>query len=176
MKKLLFVALTVGLLTSQGLAAQLVHRSAEREGGSKRGSIQGVWQAVEVTITGPGARTITIPEPRPNMTIITARHYSRVEDQSEGRRPIPADLTKASADELRAVWGPFVGEAGTYEMTEGNVITMRPIAAKNPAAMGPGSFITYSYKLDGNTMSVTQQGNQNGPFANPVTVKALRVE
>jgi hypothetical protein len=85
-------------------------------------------------------------------------------------------VTKASADELRAAWGPFVGEAGTYEVTSDNQITMRPIAAKNPAAMGPGAFITYSYKLDGNTMWVTQQRNQNGPFANPVTVKVVRVE
>ena len=51
-------------------------------------------------------------------------------------------MTKATADELRAAWGPFVGEAGTYEVTTGNVITMRPIAAKNPAAMVPGAFIT----------------------------------
>ena len=57
-----------------------------------------------------------------------------------------------------------------------NVITMRPLAAKNPAAMGAGAFITYSYKLDGNTLWVTQQRNQNGPFANPVTVKVVRVE
>lgn len=165
MKKLLFAVLTVGLLTSQGIAGQ-----------SKRESVQGVWQAVEVTITGAGARTIAIPEPRPNLTIITARHYSRVEVQAEGPRPIPADVTKASADELRAVWGPFVGEAGTYEVTTGNLITMRPIAAKNPAVMGPGVFITYSYKLDGDTMWVTQQRNQNGPFANPVTVKVVRIE
>ena len=176
MKKLLFVVLTVGLLTSQGIAGQLVRPGAEREGGSKRESIQGVWQAVEVTITGPGARTIAIPEPRPNLTILTARHYSRVEDQAERPRPVPADVTKASADELRAVWGPFVGEAGTYEVTSGNLITMRPIAAKNPAVMGSGVFITYSYKLDGDTMWVTQQRNQNGPFANPVTVKVVRVE
>ena len=175
MVKLLFVALTVGLLTCQGIAGQSVHRSGDREGGSKRESIQGVWQAVEVTIKGPEARTIAIPEPRPNLTILTARHYSRVEDQSERARPIPADVTKASADELRAVWGPFVGEAGTYETT-GNLITMRPIAAKNPAVMGPGVFITYSFKLDGDTMWVTQQRNQNGPFANPVTVKVVRVE
>ena len=164
MKKLLFVVLTVGLLTSQGIAAQ-----------SKRESIQGVWQVVEVTIPGPAARTIAFRE-RPNLTIITARHYSRVEDQSERPRPIPADVTKASADELRAVWGPFVGEAGTYEVTTDNRMTMRPIAAKNPAVMGPGVFITYSYKLDGDTMWVTQQRNQNGPFANPVTVKAVRIE
>ena len=99
---------------------------------------------MEVTITGPGARTITIPEPRPNLMIVSGRHYCRVEVQAEQPRPALADAAKASADELRAVWGPFVGEAGTYEVTGGNVITMRPIAAKNPAAMAPGAFITYS--------------------------------
>jgi hypothetical protein len=85
------------------------------------------------------------------------------------------DPTKASADELRAVWGPFVGEAGTYEVA-GNVITMRPIAAKNPAVMVAQAFITYSFKLDGNTIWVTQQRNQNGAFTNPVTIKAVRIE
>jgi hypothetical protein len=162
--KLLFVVVAAGLVASQGVAAQ-----------SKRASIQGVWQAVEVTFSGPGARTIVIPEPRTNLTILTARHYSRVEDQSEKPRPVPADLAKASADELRAAWGPFVGEAGTYEITA-NQMTMRPIAAKNPAVMGQGVFIIYSYKLDGNTMWVTQERNQHGPFANPVTIKVVRVE
>lgn len=138
--------------------------------------LQGVWQTVEVNLTGPGARTIAIPEPRPNLMILSAGHYSRVEVQAEGPRAVLADVAKASADELRAVWGPFVGEAGTYQLTGSHEITMRPIAAKNPAAMGPGAFITYSFRLDGNTIWVTQQRNQNGPFANPVTIKAMRVE
>ena len=164
MKKLLFAVLTVGLLTSQpGIAGQ-----------SKRESIQGVWRTVEVTMTGPAARTIS--QIQPNLTILTARHYSRINIDAEGPRPIVADVTKASADEVRAVWGPFVGEAGTYEVTTGNLITMRPIAAKNPAVMGSGVFITYSYKLDGDTIWVTQQRNQQGPFANPVTIKAVRIE
>jgi len=162
-KKFSFVALAVALLTSQGIAAQ-----------SKRGSIQGVWRTVEVTMRGPAARTITqIP---PNLTILTARYYSRINIDAEGPRPIVADVTKASADELRAVWGPFVGEAGTYEVITGNLITMRPIAAKNPAVMGPGVFITYTYELDGDTIRVTQQRNEHGPFANPVTIKAVRIE
>ncbi len=161
--KLLFVVLTVGLLESQGIAGQ-----------SKAESIQGVWRTVEVTMTGPAARTIS--QIQPNLTILTARHYSRIHIDAEGPRPMLADVTKASADELRAVWGPFVGEAGTYEVTTDHFITMRPIVAKNPAVMGPGVFITYSYKLDGDTIWVTQQRNQNGPFANPVTVKAVRVE
>ena len=164
MTRLLFAAVSVGMLASQGAAAQ-----------STQGSIQGVWRVVEATITGPGARTIAFAE-RPNLTIITAKHYSRVEVQADGPRPVLTDVAKASADELRAVWGPFVSEAGTYEVTPGGLVTMRPIASKNPAVMGPGVFITYSYKLDGNTLSLTQQRNQAGPFANPFTLKLVRVE
>ncbi len=164
MKKLLFAALSVGLMTSHGIGAQ-----------STRESIQGVWRVVEANIPGPAARTIAFAE-RPNLTIITARHYSRVEVQADGPRPILANVATASADELRAAWGPFVSEAGTYEVTAGNVITMRPIASKNPAVMGPGVFIAYAYKLDGDTLTLTQQRNQAGPFPNPFTFKLLRVE
>jgi hypothetical protein len=163
-KTLLFGALTVGLLTIQGFAQQ-----------TKPGTIQGVWRIAEVTITGPQARTIAFRD-RPNLTIITAKHYSRVEVQADGPRPVVADVTKATADELRAAWGPFVAEAGTYDVAAGNLITMRPVASKNPAVMGPGVFITYSYAIDGDTLSLTQQRNQTGPFANPVTFKLARVE
>lgn len=164
MKRWLLAALSTAVLASQGVAAQ-----------STPASIQGVWRIVEAAVTGPAARTISFGE-RPNLTIITARHYSRVEVQADGPRPVLADVSKATADELRAAWGPFVSEAGTYELSAGSVITMRPIASKNPAVMGPGVFIAYVYKLEGNTLSLTQQRNQNGPFPSPFTLKLVRVE
>jgi hypothetical protein len=163
--RLLFAVLSAGLVAaSQSAATQ-----------STRQPVQGVWQVVEAATTGPGARTIAFAE-RPNLTIITASHYSRVEVQADGPRPVLADVAKASADQLRAAWGPFVSEAGTYEVMPGNLITMRPIASKNPAVMGPGVFITYSYKLEADILSLTQQRNQAGPFANPFTLKLVRVE
>jgi hypothetical protein len=162
--RLMLAVLGAVLIAGQGVAVQ-----------SAPASVQGVWRIVEATITGAGARTIAFTD-RPNLTIITARHYSRVEVQADGPRPILTDVAKATADELRAAWGPFVSEAGTYEVTAGGTITMRPIASKNPAVMGPGVFITYSYRLEGDTLSLTQQRNQNGPFANPFTLKLLRVE
>lgn len=163
MKNLMIVLL--GILTSVGGGAAQ----------SKTKLLEGVWQTHEVILSGPSPRTVTIPEPRANLLIVTARHYSRVEVQADKPRPILPDPARASADELRAVWGPFVGEAGTYEVA-GTVVTMRPIASKNPAAMVPGAFITYSLKLEGNTMWLTQERNQSGPFANPVTIKIVRVE
>jgi hypothetical protein len=163
MKRLSFVVLVVALFSGHGIAGQ-----------SKPASIQGVWHVVEATITGPAARTISFAE-RPNLTIITAKHYSRVEVQADAPRPVLADVAKASADELRAAWGPFVAEGGTYEIA-GNLITMRPIASKNPAVMGPGVYITYSYRLEGDSLWLTQQRNQGGPFPNPFSFKAVRIE
>ena len=142
---------------------------------SASGALQGVWQVTEFNLSGPTPRTITLPEPRANLIIFTARHYSRVEVQSEKPRPVLSDAAKATADELRATWGPFVGEAGTYEVT-GSAVTMRPIASKNPAVMGPGVFIRYTFTVSGNALTLTQDRNQSGPFPNPFTVKAVRVE
>ena len=164
MRRLVVAALGVGLLIGQTAGAQSPPRS-----------VQGVWRIVEAVTTGTTPRTIAFGE-RPNLTIITAKHYSRVEVQADGPRPVVADVSKATADELRAVWGPFVAEAGTYETTADGLITMRPIASKNPAVMGAGIFITYAYKLEGNTLSLTQQRNQNGPFSAPFTLKLVRVE
>ena len=164
MNKQLLALVGVGLLATTGAEAQ-----------THTASIQGVWQVVEVRMSGPTPATITRPEPRPNLAIITAKHYARVQVEAEGPRPMIADVATATADQLRATWGPFVGEAGTYEVS-GSTITMHPIAAKNPAAMKPGAFTTWSFQLTGNTLVITAQGNQNGPVANPVTVKAVRVE
>ena len=166
MKRILcavLVALMTGVLARGVVAGQ-----------SARG-LQGAWQITEINLTGPSARTIAFPEPRANLVIFTARHYSRVEVQSETPRPLLADAAKASADELRATWGPFVAEAGTYEVSGGSV-TMRPIASKNPAVMGGNVFIRYSFTVAGNSLTLTQDRNQTGPFPNPFTMKAVRVE
>lgn len=164
MTKIFASVVAVVLLAGGGVGSQ-----------SKSGSLQGVWQTVEITIAGPTPRTITIPEPRPYLTIITSKYYSRTEVQSDGPRPVIADVAKATADELRTVWGPFVGEAGTYDVS-GDLATMHPLASKNPAAMVSGAFIVYTYKLDGNTLWLVQQRNQNGPYPAPVTFKLVRVE
>ncbi len=164
MKSVFVAVIGVALLSAAGVAGQ-----------SKSGSIQGVWQTVELRVTGPSARTITIPQPGPYLTIFTAKHYSRTEVQSDGPRQILTDVAKATADELRTVWGPFVAEAGTYELG-GGMLTVHPLASKSPAAMAPGALIVYSYKFDGDTLSLTQVRNQGGPFSNPFTAKLVRIE
>jgi hypothetical protein len=141
---------------------------------SRAPSIEGVWRTAEVTITGPGARTIN--QLQPSLAIITAKHYSRLEIHADGPRPNLPDATKATAEELRQVWGPVVAEAGGYETSKGNLLTLRPIVAKNPAGMGPGAFATYTYRLAGDTLWLTPQEDQRGRVVNPPTIKLVRVE
>jgi hypothetical protein len=143
--------------------------------GQASGGLVGAWQLTEAIITGPSARTLKFPEPHASLMIFTPRHYSRVEVQSEGPRPLVPNAATATADQLRATWGPFVGEAGTYEVA-GDSVTMHPIASKNPAVMGPTVFIKYKFSISGNTLTLTQDSNQNGPFEHPFTIKAVRVE
>ena len=107
MQRLLLALLGAGFLSSPDFARD-----------SKPGSVQGVWEAVQVTMTGPSPRTITIPEPRANVTIMTAKHYSRVEVHAEGPRPPIADVASATADELRAAWQRHLRPVGGEGIVE----------------------------------------------------------
>ena len=162
------------ILTSL-LGIAMLATSASARVQSKSTSLQGVWQTVEIQITGANPRTIAVADPRPYVTIFTVKHYSRTEVQAEAPRAVIADVAKATADELRTAWGPVVAEAGTYEVS-GTTITMHPLASKSPAAMAPGAYIVSSFKIDGNTLWISQQRNQAGPYASPVTFKLTRIE
>jgi hypothetical protein len=140
---------------------------------SRSPSIEGVWQAVEVTMTGPGARAISPLQP--NLSIITAKHYSHIEIHSNAPRPVLADAAKATADELRLAWGPVAAEAGNYELSEGSFVT-HPVVSKNPAAMARGTFTSYAFRVAGDTLWLTPQRDARGAVPNPPTIKLSRVE
>jgi len=139
-------------------------------------ALQGVWRTLEVVVPGvPGAAGRTF-KPEATLTIFHGRHYSRVEVHAEQPRPTLMDPTTASADEIRAVWGPFVGEAGTFELSGNNTITMQATVAKNPAAMKKGATSVYTYRREGDLLTLTQIRTHAGPSPNPITVKLTRVE
>ena len=140
---------------------------------SRSPSIEGVWQAVEVTMTGPGARAISPLQP--NLSIITAKHFSHIDIHADGPRPVLSDAENASADDLRRAWGPVVAEAGSYELSSASFVT-HPVVSKNPAAMTAGSFTSYSYRVAGDTLWLTPQRDARGTVKNPPTIKLMRVE
>ena len=137
-------------------------------------SIVGVWRVSEVTTTGPNAKKITSPQP--GLRIFTQRHYSISEVTSEKpRAELPPQGQTATDKQMSDAFGPFTGQAGTYEI-KGNELTVRATVAKSPNAMRAGSFITSTFVLEGNSLTITTKANATGPIANPTTIRYTRVE
>ena len=139
-----------------------------------RAAFEGVWRTVDVVVAGPTHQQTF--RPGATLAIFHGRHYSRVEVHAEDARPALKDPAAASADELRAAWGPFVGEAGTFELSGTDVVTMHAIVAKNPAAMMNGAASVYTYQRKGDTLTLRQVRTHLGPSPAPVTITLVRVE
>ena len=126
--------------------------------------LEGVWQVIDVGGTAAAGLYVFTP----------GNHYSIMFATKD--RPQIDDTNKASADELRAMWGPMAANAGMYEVS-GNVVTIRPIVAKIPIVMVPGANEVYAFSVDGKTLSLTQQRNARGvTIQNANTVHLARVE
>src|SRR5262249_46507725 len=125
--------------------------------------LQGVWQVMDV-----GGQTAA------GVYIFTGKHYSIMFASTD--RPQIDDTSKATADELRAMWGPIAANSGTYDIS-GNLVTIRPIVAKIPIVMKPGANEVYAFRVEGNTLSLTQQRNARGVMVqNAATTRLMRVE
>ena len=157
---------------SVGVAILIAATALTLTAAAPRAAFEGVWRTVEVVVQGP---TPQVFGPGATLAVFHGRHYSRVEVHAERARPMLADPLAASADELRAVWGPFVGEAGTFDLS-GNVVTMQALVAKNPAAMMNGATSVYTYERSGDTLTLTQVRTHVGAVPAPVTIKLVRVE
>ena len=150
--------------------------------GQAKPSIQGVWRAVELTVTNPNPTPGlhakgTHTNLQPALLIITAKHYSTTSDNAAQPRSTAAfkDANRPTAADAAAIWGPFTANAGTYELA-GNVMTRHPIVAKNPGVQGPKTFQRYTVKFDANNLWTTIVETDTGKSANPATIKYTRVE
>jgi hypothetical protein len=106
-------------------------------------TLAGAWQVTKVQMAGPNARTIT--NPQPGLYLFTDRYFSIMMVMGDQPRPIHPTLPevpKATAQEILAVYGPYVANTGTYEIN-GDVLILHPIVSKNPELMG-GSVVTLS--------------------------------
>src|SRR5215471_5301333 len=68
-----------------------------------------------------GAWQVTNANGFAGIFIFSAKHYSMMAASAE--RPEIADLSKATADEMRALYGPMIGNAGAYEIS-GNLVSI----------------------------------------------------
>jgi len=156
--------IALAFITLLAIAAGGSHASAQS------GSIlKGAWKAVD---TGAGQNTNKIV----GLAIFTDMHYSIMYFAEGIERPDITDVSKATADEMRALWNGWVANTGTYDVN-GDMVTIHPTGAKNPIVMKPGANEVYRYRVEGNTLSWTQQRNARGVAVTTApTTKFVREE
>ena len=106
--------------------------------------------------------------------LFTPTRYSMV--LAATSRPDIVDTGKATADELRALWGPLLANSGTYEVS-GDLLTIHPLVAKHPVVMKAGANEVYRFRIEGNTLTLKQVRNARGVSVESApTLKFIRVE
>ena len=139
---------------------------------SKKSRIEGVWRLDEMTADGKTEKLT-----QPSMYFFTKKHYSIIYVSSDAPRPILPDIAKATADELRAIYvDSFVANAGEYDISKDGKISFWPKVAKHPGYMRDGNYNTSTFKITGNTMTMTTESANNYPVKTPTTSKFTRIE
>ena len=163
---MLAAAVVGGWLPALNPALNAVSRAQTKP--EKVPPVYGVWQVVEQTSDG---RTLSGTDLGLGFHIYTPKYFAVVRESGTPPRLRPDNAETATAAQLRAAWGPFVAQVGTYEMA-GDLVTERVLVAKDVANMQPGAATTRRYRLEGNTLSI-EPGNAktSGP-----RLKLIRVE
>ncbi len=143
--------------------------SPPAQSGASAASLRGAWR---VSAIGAAGSTDAEPFTQPSLYLFTDRHFSFSAITSDGPRPAFADPANPTADEMRAIWLPFMAQSGTFEVS-GATLTVRPTVARNPGAMA-GRATTYTLKLEGSSLTLTLQQNGAGVLA--PSVRLVRVE
>ena len=161
MRRAVTLALVLGALSSSSFA-------------QPRPPLQGAWQVVDVTTTGPNGSTNSSPQP--GLYLFTARHYSIIAVLSQEPRPVFKDPTNVTGEEALAIWTPLQAQSGTYEVAGGSV-SLLPMVAKNPGVMRPGRKPdVYGFTVQGDSLTLVQKSDGSGQLANPTTLRLKRVE
>jgi hypothetical protein len=162
---------TFGLVVI-GLAL-LVGASAWVSAQSGTSQLEGAWAVQEITTPKPPGNPVNKPT---GLFVFSGRHYS-LNVLGNSARPNFGDggADKATADQFRAIWGPFAANAGTFTVT-GNTIRYTRMVAKNPNVMAPGNFGEQTFTVKGDTLTLTDVRSNIGPAPNPQTIRLTRVK
>jgi|KBSMisStandDraft_5_1062788.scaffolds.fasta_scaffold145506_3 hypothetical protein len=140
---------------------------------SKPSPLEGAWSVQSISFAKPPAEA---PNKPTGLFLFVGNHYSG-QILNNSTRPDfgQGGGDKATADQFRAVWGPFASNGGTFTISGSTIRFVRTIA-KNPGVMAAGNWAENTFTLNGDTLVLTTTRNNTGPVANPQTLRLTRAK
>ena len=156
-----------------GVVVAIIGMAAGVNAQSKPSPLEGAWILQDVTFAKPPA---IAPNKPTGLMLFVGNHYSN-QFVSASSRPAFGEggAGKATADQLRAIWGPLTSNGGTFTVS-GNTIRFVATVAKNPNVMAAGSWGESTFTLNGDTLVLTSVRDNTGPSANPQTTRLTRAK
>jgi ketosteroid isomerase-like protein len=122
--------------------------------GAASNPLEGAW--LSTSVTDPDGNLND--DPQPALHVFTPTHYSMMIATGNEPRAGYEGETMTDAETL-AAYETIIANTGRYEI-DGNILKTRAYVAKDPNYMGdwPENEVTFEFMIDGDTLTLTNQG------------------
>ena len=135
--------------------------------------VAGAWRLDEVKMAGADAKASKFSNP--NIYLFTKGLFSIIRVEGDKPRSTDSWTTMTPEQVIDTYVKQFTASGGTYEM-KGDTLTMKTTIAKNPGFMARANWISYTVKIDGQTMTLTGTATNEGPIKNPQIMTLTRID
>jgi hypothetical protein len=135
--------------------------------------VAGSWRLDEIKTTGTDGKSSKFTQP--NIYLFTKGHFSIIRVEGDQPRSTDSWMSMTRDQVIDTYIKQFTASGGTYEM-KGNTLTMKTTIAKNPGFMARANWISYTVKINGQTMTLTAASTNEGPIKNPQVMTLTRLD
>lgn len=136
-------------------------------------NVAGAWRLDEIKTTGADAKTAKFTNP--NIYLFTKGHWSSIRIEGDKPRSTVSWPEMTQDQVIDTYIKQFTASGGSYDL-KGTTLTMKTTIAKNPNIMTRGDWISYTVKIDGQTMTLTPTATNQGPIKTPQIMTLTRMD
>jgi hypothetical protein len=135
--------------------------------------VAGAWRLEEATMPGPEGKVAKFTNP--NIYLFTKGHFSIIRVEGDKPRSTEPWMSMTRDQVIDTYIRQFTASGGTYEI-KGDTLTMKTTIAKNPNIMTRGDWISYTVKINGQTMTLIATATNEGPVKNRLVMTLTRLD
>ena len=135
--------------------------------------VAGAWRLDEVAMAGADGKTAKFSNA--NIYLFTKGHFSIIRVEGDKPRSTDSWTTMTPEQVIDTYVKQFTASGGTYEM-KGGTVTMKTTIAKNPGFMARANWISYTVKINGQTMTLTAAATNEGPIKHAQIMTLTRID
>ena len=109
------------------------------------------------------------------MYLFTKGHFSIIRIEGDKSRSTDDWGTMSREQVIDTYIKQFTASGGRYDM-KGSTLTMKTTIAKNPGFMARANWISYTVKINGQTMTLTATATNEGPTKNAQIMTLTRLD